>query len=190
MLQQCAQAGREVGNVISVRSNPNETRTALRAFQTTFAAIPADYLSHANPQRLLLLCTDTESERHAKAPSDRMVQTAISFAQYHWTTNQDQTLLVHCALGMSRSAATALAITTAFRQAHDATFTPEACADWLAQARPQATPNRMIVALTDDMLGLSGDLIRAVERQPRLKANYRKTQVPRGVFNLAQRLLR
>lgn len=190
VLQQCAKAGRAVGNVISVRSNPNETRATLRTFETTFAAVPADHLSHANPQRLLLLCADTESERHAKAPSDRMVQTAISFAQHHWTTSEQKTLLVQCALGWSRSAATALAIKTAFRKAHDAAFSPESCADWLAQTRPQATPNRMIVALADEMLGLSGDLVRAVERQPRLKANYRKTRVPRGVFNLALRLLR
>ena len=67
-------------------------------------------------------------------------------------------LLVHCYAGVSRSTAAALIVH--FLKTGD----PEASAQALRDAAPHAQPNRRIVALADDALGLDGALTRASER--------------------------
>ena len=66
-------------------------------------------------------------------------------------------LLVHCYAGISRSTAAAL-IAHLLK-----TGDPETSAQALRHAAPHASPNRRIVALADDELGLDGALIRASE---------------------------
>lgn len=66
-------------------------------------------------------------------------------------------LLVHCFAGVSRSTATALV-------AHVVkSGSPGRSARALRHAAPHALPNRRVVALADEILGLDGELIRAFE---------------------------
>ncbi len=67
-------------------------------------------------------------------------------------------LLVHCFAGISRSTATALI--AHFLKTGDADLSARA----LRQAAPYAIPNRRILALADDELGLGGALVGATER--------------------------
>ena len=66
-------------------------------------------------------------------------------------------LLTHCYAGVSRSTAAALIAATI------KTGDPEWSARRLRVAAPHALPNRRIVALADEALGLSGSLIRACQ---------------------------
>ena len=66
-------------------------------------------------------------------------------------------LLIHCSAGVSRSGAAAL-IAHLLK-----TGDPEASALALRRAAEHAAPNRRIVALADDELGLGGALLRARE---------------------------
>lgn len=66
-------------------------------------------------------------------------------------------LLAHCYAGVSRSTATALIAATL------KTGDPEWAGLRLRAAAPHAYPNRRIVALADEILDLSGALIRACE---------------------------
>ena len=66
-------------------------------------------------------------------------------------------LLVHCYAGVSRSTAVALIAHT--MKSGD----PQASARSLREAASWAVPNRRIVALADDELGLGGALLRARE---------------------------
>ena len=64
-------------------------------------------------------------------------------------------LLVHCLAGVSRSTATALI--SHWRKTGDAA----ASARCLREAAPYAVPNRLIISLADEVLGLGGELERA-----------------------------
>jgi predicted protein tyrosine phosphatase len=68
-------------------------------------------------------------------------------------------ILIHCWAGISRSTAAAYTALCMFR--------PRASEDVLArelrQASPSATPNRLIVALADEILGRGGRMTRAIE---------------------------
>lgn len=66
-------------------------------------------------------------------------------------------LLIHCMAGVSRSTAVALIAHTL------KTDDPSQSAIALRKAAPYAWPNRRIVSLADEILGLNGQLIRARE---------------------------
>lgn len=70
---------------------------------------------------------------------------------------EEGSLLVHCFAGVSRS--TAAALIAHFLKTGDAQSSARA----LRQAAPHAIPNRRIVALADDELGLGGALIQAIQ---------------------------
>jgi predicted protein tyrosine phosphatase len=76
---------------------------------------------------------------------------ALAFAKEH------ESLLVHCKAGVGRSAGTALAIL--MDQMHDA----KAALDTLMKLRPEAVPNRHVVALADQVLGCDGKLITVLD---------------------------
>ena len=67
----------------------------------------------------------------------------------------DESLMVHCFAGVSRS--TAIALIAHFMKCGDEFTSAQA----LRAAAPHASPNRRIVALADDILGCSGRLIEA-----------------------------
>ena len=69
-------------------------------------------------------------------------------------------LLIHCWAGISRSTATAFTALCMMR--------PQQSEDELAQelrdAAPAATPNRLIVSLTDQLLGRKGRMVEAIDK--------------------------
>jgi predicted protein tyrosine phosphatase len=69
-------------------------------------------------------------------------------------------MLIHCWAGISRSTAAAYTAMCLMR--------PDESEDELAQelrdASPSATPNRLIVSFTDQLLGRQGRMVRAVEK--------------------------
>lgn len=73
----------------------------------------------------------------------------------------DQTtpLLIHCWAGISRSTAAAYTALCMARAAED----ERSLALELREAAPTATPNRLIVALADALLGRGGRMVRAIE---------------------------
>jgi predicted protein tyrosine phosphatase len=95
---------------------------------------------------------DTCDASDSRAPRDEHVQQLVTFAR---SLSVEDRLLVLCAGGFGRSTAAAI-IARAARG-----ITP---AEALAQTvidRPQATPNRLMIARGDALLGLQGELWRA-----------------------------
>jgi predicted protein tyrosine phosphatase len=98
----------------------------------------------------------TEARAGLIAPDRESVGAVLDFAQ-SWTGPRP--LLVHCWAGISRSSAAAFVIACARNPGHERDI-----ADALRRRAPFATPNRLIVALADDLLQRSGRMIEAVER--------------------------
>lgn len=98
---------------------------------------------------------DTDGPRAGLvAPSRADIAALIAFGR-DW--DETAPLLVHCQMGISRSTAAALILAAAARPAM-----PEAeCAARLRTASPCATPNPLMIALADDLLGRSGRLVAA-----------------------------
>jgi predicted protein tyrosine phosphatase len=74
--------------------------------------------------------------------------------------NREQPMLIHCWAGISRSTAAAYTALCLFRP----NANEEELAWELREASPSATPNRLIVSLTDAILGREGRMVRAIER--------------------------
>ena len=89
------------------------------------------------------------------APDRSMMQALLDFAA-GWT--EPGPLLAHCWMGISRSTAAALIIACAV----DPTGDEGGFARMLRQASPAATPNPLMTALADDLLGRRGRLAAAV----------------------------
>jgi predicted protein tyrosine phosphatase len=90
------------------------------------------------------------------APDRASVGAILDFAR-SWTGVRP--LLVHCWAGISRSSAAAFMIACARNSGREPYI-----ADELRRRAPFATPNRLMVALADDMLQRSGRMIEAIER--------------------------
>jgi predicted protein tyrosine phosphatase len=88
-------------------------------------------------------------------PAHQHIEALIDFV--HGWNPDEGALLAHCYAGVSRSTATALiAATMKTGDAHWSALR-------LRAAAPHAYPNRRIVALADDILGLAGELMDACE---------------------------
>lgn len=89
------------------------------------------------------------------APEASHVRALIDFARA-W--DGERPLLIHCAAGISRSTAAALAVLCARSgEAEDA------LARRLRRAAPHASPNRRLIGLADAVMGRHGRLVAAVE---------------------------
>jgi predicted protein tyrosine phosphatase len=90
-------------------------------------------------------------------PAESHVRQLLAFVR-EW--NRQQPMVIHCYAGVSRS--TAAAIITA------CSLNPDRDEDEVAQTvrrlSPTATPNLKLLAVADDLLGRSGNLVRAVEK--------------------------
>lgn len=91
------------------------------------------------------------------APDQARVEALLAFGRA-WT--EPGPMVVHCWMGISRSPAAALALACAADPSRD----EEEIALALRRASPTATPNPLIVALADDLLGRGGRLARAAAR--------------------------
>ncbi|WP_342642964.1 tyrosine phosphatase family protein [Rhodoligotrophos ferricapiens] len=90
-------------------------------------------------------------------PSAEHVEGLMTFIQ-RWPRKSP--ILIHCWAGISRSTAAAYAALCAHRPEEDELV----LAMRLRQASPTATPNRLIVAYADDILGRRGRMVDALDQ--------------------------
>ena len=90
------------------------------------------------------------------APSESHIEQVLNFVR-SWDRNAP--LVVHCYAGISRSTASAFAAACALNPHRDEI----AIAKQIRAASPIASPNRLIVSLTDRALGREGRMIRALD---------------------------
>lgn len=112
--------------------------------------IPAD----SGVEQAVMKFDDVVSDLHGRhPPQERQIAEALTFARKF----PDRRLLVHCEMGVSRSAAVALAI---LAERHGPGREHEAVAH-LLQIRPVASCNELIVAFADELLKSEGRLTAA-----------------------------
>jgi len=104
----------------------------------------------ARPRTLLRFNDIIEQCEGLVAPSAAMVETILGLAG-------TPTLLIHCFAGVSRSTAAAYMLGCA--NGGD----EQALAAQLRALCPEATPNALMVALADTILGRGGAMVRAIE---------------------------
>jgi len=104
-------------------------------------------------QTLLRFNDITEQREGLVAPSAAMIETILAL-------RETPTLLIHCFAGVSRSTAAAYALACATRPPGE----EEDLAAQLRKLCPEATPNALMVALADTILGRDGAMTRAIAR--------------------------
>jgi predicted protein tyrosine phosphatase len=107
------------------------------------------------PDTVMLRFDDTSDPSDDRAPTDADVEQIVDLAR---SLREDDRLLVLCAGGYGRSTSAGL-ICRAVGGAEPAAALAETIAD-----RPQATPNRLMIARADAVLGLHGQLWEAYAR--------------------------
>lgn len=112
---------------------------------------------HDDPTRHLKLAVHDiwEAVEGETLPDAGLVHKILDFAA-DWTGTAS--MLVHCWAGVSRSTATAYLLACARNPEHSELEIARA----LRQASPGASPNPLIVALADDLLGRDGRMVDAV----------------------------
>ncbi|SEO89187.1 tyrosine phosphatase family protein [Rhodopseudomonas pseudopalustris] len=108
-------------------------------------------------ERLILAFNDVDVAASVHvAPDETIVRKIIEFGR---GCGDDQDILIHCWMGVSRSPAAAYAIAC-----ERAPGDEQLIADDLRRRSPTATPNRLIVALADDYLCRGGRMVDAIAR--------------------------
>ncbi len=112
-------------------------------------------------QHLRLGMNDVSAyDENATMPVEDHVHQLIEFIH---TWDREHPILIHCLAGISRSSASALiaqCIKTGPGKEHE-------MAQNLRRTSQSAHPNRLLIELADEILGLEGRLINAVEDMPR-----------------------
>lgn len=109
---------------------------------------------------LHLKCEDVLDENAWAAPTREQVQELLEWAR---CIPDEDTLVVHCFAGVSRSTAAAIAILA------DRLGNANAAVQRIKSVRPQLCPNPVITKFADEILGLDGKLYEECEKV----ANYR-----------------
>src|SRR6266536_5264184 len=89
-------------------------------------------------------------------PNSEMIRAILDFG-HTWTTARP--MLIHCWAGISRSSAAAFLMACERNNGYEHDIANE-----LRRLAPFATPNRLMVALADDLLGRGGRMVEAVDR--------------------------
>lgn len=97
----------------------------------------------------------TEARPGLIAPDRAIMQGILDFAR----NAEDRTMLIHCWAGISRSSAAAYVIACDRNPGFERDI-----ADELRRRAPSVTPNRLMVALADDLLGRGGRMAEAINR--------------------------
>ena len=119
------------------------------------ATAPEIALTFPAERRLLLVSHDVAVETEGlQAPTPQDVARLLAFAR-DW--DGARPMLVHCWAGVSRSTAAAYVVACARSPSSEAQI-----ARALRQASPGATPNPLIVAHADALLGREGRMIAAI----------------------------
>ena len=118
----------------------------------------AQALAALTPQRRLHLVFHdvVEAREGLILPSSEMIAAMLDFsrARIHETP-----LLIHCWAGISRSSAAAYILACDRHPGRESEI-----AEALRARAPFATPNRLMVALADDLLGCNGAMVDAIVR--------------------------
>lgn len=118
----------------------------------------AEALATLTPQRRLHLVFHdiVEAREGLIAPSGEMIAAMLDFgrARMHETP-----LLIHCWAGISRSSAAAYSLACDRHPGRE-----DELATALRARAPFVTPNRLMVALADDLLGRNGAMVDAITR--------------------------
>jgi predicted protein tyrosine phosphatase len=135
------------------RTRPGGLVSLLAPGQALPAALPA---APAEAARLVLRCHDLAAPRSdLSAPDAAMVEALLRFADGF---ADEETLVLHCWFGISRSPAAAFILACALEAE-----TPETrLAAALRAASPTATPNPLLIALADARLGRGGRMSAAI----------------------------
>ena len=88
------------------------------------------------------------------APDRMAIERLIGFSR-DW--RPDTPMLIHCFAGISRSSAAAFIMACEKKPGHEYNIARE-----LRQRAPFATPNRLMVAIADDVLGRGGRMVDAI----------------------------
>jgi predicted protein tyrosine phosphatase len=89
------------------------------------------------------------------APDHRMMQAILDFGRGE---SGQRPMLIHCWAGISRSSAAAFAIACDRNPGFEHDIAME-----LRRRAPSVTPNRLMIALADDLLRRQGRMIKAIE---------------------------
>ncbi len=112
---------------------------------------------HLHPRHHLHMhFSDTDDPSDPTAPTIDHIREINSWAN---DVPEDGRIVIHCYMGISRSTAVALGLMSRH-------MAPEDAADRLLKIRPQAAPNRLIVAHWDEILGMDGTLKAAADTLP------------------------
>jgi predicted protein tyrosine phosphatase len=121
---------------------------------------PAELAKLARKDRLTLRFHDiNEPQPEMIAPEIAHIEALLDFAGARAGRDDDH-VLVHCHMGVSRSTAAAV---TLLLQAHPEA-SDEAALAQILRIRPQAWPNARMIAFADGLLRRDGRLIEALDR--------------------------
>ena len=115
----------------------------------TISVVSVNSLTKSGKNHLVMEMEDVEDSRDERPPNLWHAATILEFTKNLQDTDK---LLVHCFAGMRRSTATAIAILIQ----HGMTI-PEAFAKCF-EVRSIMMPNRLMLELFDEQLGLGGEL--------------------------------
>jgi predicted protein tyrosine phosphatase len=138
---------------VAARHSPSHVLTLLspdQVAQTSSFDVPPER------HRRLYFHDITEARAGLIEPDSELIKAILDFGN-DWTG--ERPLLIHCWAGISRSSAAAFLIACARNDGYEADI-----ADELRRRAPFATPNRLMAALADDLLGRRGRMVEAVDR--------------------------
>ncbi len=118
----------------------------------------AGALAALTPQRRLHLVFHdiVEAREGLIAPSGEMI---VAMLDFNHARTLETSLLIHCWAGISRSSAAAYILACDAQPGHESEIANE-----LRMRAPFVTPNRLMVALADDLLGRNGAMVDAIAR--------------------------
>jgi predicted protein tyrosine phosphatase len=115
-----------------------------------------DWSGFACERHVWLAFHDIVEPMPGLTPPDRdLMQAVLDFGRH---TKPQRALLIHCWAGISRSSAAAFAIACDRNPGFERDIAIE-----LRRRAPSATPNRLMVALADDLLARDGRMVAAIE---------------------------
>lgn len=117
------------------------------------------FLHPKTPKKNWLL-VHFEDNLYFEEPHGPTIEHVSQILEWGKSLPDDAILLVHCEAGVSRSTAAALALLVQ----HHGIEKLQECVAALVDVRPEASPNKLVTKLADDLLGCNGELHAAGER--------------------------
>ena len=123
-------------------------------------AWPATHIDRQHDNHIIFNFHDVENDDPEEygdltPPTAKEIKEILETVDY-WQLNGEHKLLVHCSAGKSRSTAIAIALLV------KAGMSPEDAVKKVKLLSPAMCPNRLMIELFDDAMGLGGSLITEV----------------------------